>query len=339
MALQFNPPEWLIQEYMNRKQPAEVASEGIQNALSAYAALKQQQDLLGLKQQEAERQKQELAMKGKEAFYNYGDVSNLPAEVQSGLQNPVQGPVTEQGMSPSKGPIVDYFEQFRKQFPQGIKGHEKEQAPSKFQQVPVTMNGKPLRFNPQAGRYEVAPVVDSAAAGGTPENPTFLPRVLPPVPAAQSAELGDFQNILDQLKIVRDTKKPEIIGMLDSRAQDLRQLTGFGADPQAATFSAALGGIRNKLLNLLSGAAISPAEYQRLLQQLPDEKKGEVDFDAKLNAFEQNIQGVIANRQRSFQAAGYRQPVGGPINPTPSTVPSIGGTFNGAKVKNVTRIQ
>jgi len=44
MALQFNPPEWLIQEYVNRKQPGEVASDAIQQGLSSYAQIRQLQD-------------------------------------------------------------------------------------------------------------------------------------------------------------------------------------------------------------------------------------------------------------------------------------------------------
>jgi len=42
--LRFNPPEWLIQEYMRRKQPAEIANEGIQQGLQTYATMNQQQN-------------------------------------------------------------------------------------------------------------------------------------------------------------------------------------------------------------------------------------------------------------------------------------------------------
>jgi hypothetical protein len=39
MALTFNPPDWLIQEYVNRKTPIEEASIGLQTALQTYLAL------------------------------------------------------------------------------------------------------------------------------------------------------------------------------------------------------------------------------------------------------------------------------------------------------------
>ncbi len=47
MGLQFQPPpDWLIQEYMNRKHPVAQAAEGIQGVLGTYMQLKGQQDSL-----------------------------------------------------------------------------------------------------------------------------------------------------------------------------------------------------------------------------------------------------------------------------------------------------
>ncbi len=44
MALQFQPPpDWLLQEYAKRKSPAQIASEGANNALSTYVAYEGQQ--------------------------------------------------------------------------------------------------------------------------------------------------------------------------------------------------------------------------------------------------------------------------------------------------------
>lgn len=43
MALQFNPPEWLIKDYMAQKSPAEEASSGIQTGLATYAQMKLKQ--------------------------------------------------------------------------------------------------------------------------------------------------------------------------------------------------------------------------------------------------------------------------------------------------------
>lgn len=336
MALQFQgAPEWLIREYMNRRTPAEEASQGVQTALQGYLALDQSkrqnalaQRQMGLQEQQAALVKEKAAREGRSDFYQYGDPSGLQPSEQNALSFPrPEGPATAAGEVPQDSPIISYYRQFQQKYPQGLKGQEKEAAPSKFQQVPILIDGKPSRFNPTSGQYEVAQVVDPTNPSGSqpsiPTNPVFTPRVAPQVPAAQSAELGDFQNLLDQLKVVKSNYKPDYVGMVDSRTQGIKQATGIGADPQAATFKASLGAIRNKLLNLLSGAAISPAEYDRLLQQLPNEQSSEVDFNAKLNAFEQNIQGVIGSRQKSFHAAGYRSPTA--AAPVSSPPPAAGG--------------
>ena len=120
----FNPPDWIIQEYMRRKSPTQELLEGAANVANIYRQQKNQDALLGLKQQESDRSNQELAMKGKQQFYDYGDPSGLSPEIQQGMNNPAQGPATEQGARPMKSPIVQYFEDFRAQNPQGLKGQQ-----------------------------------------------------------------------------------------------------------------------------------------------------------------------------------------------------------------------
>jgi hypothetical protein len=347
MPIQFNPPEWLIQEYMRRKSPTQEFLDTAGSIAETYAKTKNAQADRASKQQQAQRETDQLNLarqkearesqhQGMERFSETADPSGLSPQLQAGMgavQGPLQPEQDRSNLMPSYDPnnpgdtVLEWARNFRTKYPQGIKGREKEhQAADVYQQTPVLINNKPARFNKPAGAYEIAPVIDPAASQQTVTDPVFTPRVAPPVPAAQTAELGDFENILQELQSVKSTKKPEYIGMVDSRLQAGRQATGIGATPEAATFKASLGAIRNKLLNLLSGAAISPAEYERLLQQLPNEQVSEVDFDAKLNAFEQNIRGVIGNRQKSFTAAGYRPSAQTPpAMASPTTAPAAGG--------------
>lgn len=331
MGLKFDPPEWLIRDYLNQKNKYEESSEGVQTALQNYMTFDQSNRKNALAEQQLAVDKTKLDREGREQFYNYGDVGSLPSGQQQELLNPSQGPATAEGVHPMKSPIIQHFQSFLSENPSGIKGRERQQS-NRPQQVPNLINGKPAVFNPGTSTYEIARVVDptTQTPGESLADPVFTPRVQPPVPAAQSAELGDFENLVQQVGIVKNTFKPEYVGMYDSRMQQLKQTTGFGASEGAATFKASLGAIRNKLLNLLSGAAISPAEYDRLLQQLPNENSGEVDFKAKLNSFEQNLHGVIASRKNSFQQAGYRtqnpiasnQPTSSPIQSRrPSSAP------------------
>lgn len=72
MALDFNPPDWIVRDYYNRKQPAEIASEGIKNALSEWVQYKSRQgerqrqafmDILALLQTDPELLKSPLGQR------------------------------------------------------------------------------------------------------------------------------------------------------------------------------------------------------------------------------------------------------------------------------------
>lgn len=170
----------------------------------------------------------------------------------------------------------------------------------------------------------------------------LMPKNAPIVPAAQATEIGDFESLVSQLQTVKQKYRPEYVGAYDSRKQALKQATGFGASADAAQFKGALAGVRNKLLNLLSGAAISPAEYERLSQQLPDEGSSEVDFMAKLGLFEGNLKNVVAQRKGSLTAAGYAPMSGGAPAPTPTPAPGAGtgaGRYEAARTAAMQALQ
>lgn len=92
--------------------------------------------------------KQEAARQGRSDFYEYGDPSGLTPEQQSAIANPVQGPVNQtpvdygvaqqdqlqgaqgpalpmvQEEGPKLEPVLQYFKDFAKQFPRGLKGQD-----------------------------------------------------------------------------------------------------------------------------------------------------------------------------------------------------------------------
>lgn len=115
MAIPFNPPDWVIQEYMKRRSPWEEASAGIQTGLQNYIALDQSKRRNALAEQE-------LANSNRDRFYKYGDPSGLGPQEQSAINDPVQGPVTEQGQGPQLSPVLQYFKNFSQALPQGTEG-------------------------------------------------------------------------------------------------------------------------------------------------------------------------------------------------------------------------
>lgn len=197
MALQFNPPDWLVREYMNRRTPAEEASAGIQTALQGYLAIDQSKRQNALAKQQADIAKNKEVREGRESFYKYGDPSGLSPEERASLSvaGP-EGPVTAEGSAPQESPIISYFRDFRAKFPQGIEG--KANSTGKFQQVPVLVDGKPSRFNPNTGQYEIAQVVDPNQAPEAAQpvpNPEFTPRV-PPSVSSQFVGMQDGKPVI-----------------------------------------------------------------------------------------------------------------------------------------------
>lgn len=115
MALQFNPPEWLIQEYMKRKQPAEIASEGIGTALNTYAQAKQQQQTQALAQEDRNLKKKSFDLQRQRFVADFGYDPENPGAA---------------------------FDEFIKKYPQGIKGREKQQS---TEPIPLyDQTGKPI---------------------------------------------------------------------------------------------------------------------------------------------------------------------------------------------------
>ena len=138
MALEFQrPPDWLIQDYMNRKSPVVEGLDATAKIAQIYMQEKARREGLQLQQQEGQRQQEELRMKQREQFYNYGDVSSLPQEQASQIGQPVQGPVTEEGMAPQGSPLIARFNEFLAKNQTGIKGRERDLAkePTSLEQI------------------------------------------------------------------------------------------------------------------------------------------------------------------------------------------------------------
>lgn len=104
MALEFQPPPaWLMQEYYNRKQPAEIASEGINNSLQTYAALKHQSQQQQLAQEDRDIKLAGLVGKGTDTIDAYNAIRKargLPPVAFGGTEAPATPPIPPGEMTP-----------------------------------------------------------------------------------------------------------------------------------------------------------------------------------------------------------------------------------------------
>lgn len=163
-----------------------------------------------------------------------------------------------------------------------------------------TFGSSGVLFDPSTGGFSTSPLPGKTNVLG--------PKNAPTLPAGEVSQDADLNKLLNDAKFVRQNYRPDYVGPLDARRTAIAQMTGMGASEQASNFRSTVAGLRNKVLNLLSGAAISPAEGQRLMQQLPNENMSEVDFLARLANFEREINSTLSKRRASFQGAGYRVP-------------------------------
>lgn len=199
------------------------------------------------------------------------------------------------------------------------KFRERPTKGARNQQANFLLNEKLMEYSPEEG-YFPARIADGGGAptpnGGKPLNIT--PRVAPTVPAEQTSKNADLDKLSGDIKIVRENYRPEFVGPVDNMMTGFRQMTGNGATPEAAIFKATAAGIRNKVLNLLSGAAISPDEAKRLLAQVPSESRSDVDFIAKVDNFERELNDIREKRHQAFSSSGYRTGPAAPRNGPPT---------------------
>ncbi len=389
MALQFQPPpDWLMQEYQKRQNENPVVDTLNAGASIAkdYQARKQQQQAAMLAQEKVDMAK-------RAQFYNYGDIASLPRQDQQGILNPAvgpsmpvpveqqrmnqlggaEGPTTPEQISPQKSPIIQHYQSFLAQNPQGIKGQSVTEDPiyeadpdtgelvqtgtskrmskgktiiskgkgsfdqkKTFQEKQDVYDGtgKPIgyqTFDTRTGEKQF----HSYDASGMPANSTFGPKVKPEIPSGAVEKTAAQVGFLDLLKNVRDNYDPKFVGPLDARFRDVKQKVdmpsiGLGATKEAADFVRPLADLRSAIVNERTGAAVGERqEWDRLLELIPDDKKSDPDFKAKMDSIETRYKQIIQNRASAFGSAGYRNQGSAPA---PSG-PSVGTVKNGYKFK------
>lgn len=293
MALQFQPPpDWLIQEYMNRKSPGqEILDAGLQIA-KTYADSKRLNQASKIASDKNAIDKATADREARKQFYEFGDVASLPQDQQNAVLNPAQGPVTESGKGP-ESPIIAHFQSFLSQNPSGIKGREK-QVSNRPQQAPFLINNKPAVFNPGTSQYEIAQVVDPSAQQ-TLEDPSFTPRVEQPVNSQFVGMQGE---------------KPIL---LNPRTGQMTEGTLPGGGPLTST-------------NQTEGQANAKLYAQRMEEA--DKQLNELDKSVDLSSIGSGIEGKLPNiaksgniqmfeqSKRNFLNAVLRRESGAVISPT-----------------------
>lgn len=174
--------------------------------------------------------------------------------------------------------------------------------------------GKMVKFDHRTGETSLS---NNAFPGG------IDPKVNPTLPAGEAARTSEFQQLIDQIGTIENLYDDQFVGALDGRQGQLSAALGTSRDATRDSFLQSIATLRNFLINLRSGAAVTPQEYERLTKELPDPNTSEVTFKARLEGFKKYLASIIENRNKSFRGAGFRSPGNTPTEQRPAQNPGV----------------
>lgn len=228
----FNPPDWIVQEYMRRKGPGEQVQEAIGGAIDTYGKMRLLEQDRAMKTAAAEREQaqfelmkqkeaREATNQGAERFFNFGDPTGLSPEMQSGMTNPVQGPVDAAGMPPQPSDTIKAFQEFRTRYPQGIKGKELQ---DKTAPTPLyDSTGKMIGNIPQNAK-----VVPAASSNALPKVPGYRYKPdgsMEPIPGGPAAM--KVKAVEDKEAAMRSATVSQADAMIAKVDQALSKVNGW----------------------------------------------------------------------------------------------------------------
>ena len=135
--------------------------------------------------------------------------------------------------------------------------------------------------------------------------------VEPPKSEAQTRITAGDRDFLTQAeglsKIISDIESgydESYVGPIQGRVGGIQSVT-TGNTPEEASFRASVSSLKNQLLKMRSGAAVTPSEFDRILTELPNESDPEENFLAKLQKTKENIN-LLKTTRMSLQGDGAR---------------------------------
>jgi hypothetical protein len=163
---------------------------------------------------------------------------------------------------------------------EGIKA---DNRPDKTQNVPIDMGDGNVKY----GSIQTDP--------NTGEVKVVMTNATPPRSAAtQRITSGDRQYLTEAeglTKVINDIEKnfdEGFVGPIAGRIGEAKSVT-VGNSPKEASFRAAVSSLKNQLLKLRSGAAVTDQEFERILSELPTENDPTENFKQKLRQTKENV--------------------------------------------------
>jgi hypothetical protein len=124
------------------------------------------------------------------------------------------------------------------------------------------------------------------------------------LPIKQAEELVEYKNLVDLGSKAMETTSPNLYGPIKGRVQ--AGMATFGQSPDFTKMNQAYAGVRNQILKARAGAAVTPSESERFLQEIGDPYAG--DFAQRLETFTSQRRKEYLDKLQAYQEAGFEIP-------------------------------
>jgi hypothetical protein len=124
------------------------------------------------------------------------------------------------------------------------------------------------------------------------------------LPIKQAEDLVEFKNLVQLGSKALETTSENLYGPVSGRIEAGKSYLGMS--PDFTTMNQAYAGVRNQILKARAGAAVTPSEAERFLQEIGDPYTG--DYKQRLESFSSQRRKEYLDKLQAYQEAGFDIP-------------------------------
>ncbi len=222
-----------------------------------------------------------------------------------------------------------------------------------------TSDGREVFADSRSGRKYTIEVDEN----GTQKQIDYTERIYPKLenpPATFTQSIAELSNAQELLVNISKSFDPKYVGPVAARAGKMSQYVGALTENQKVEFYGNVAEYKNSIIKAITGAQMSEVEAKRIVQQIPNENASPQAFLAGVKRAYAMSERRIRQQEKAIARSGgvvrgeqdspiteeqltnlldrklgkLNQPVSSSKN-----VPTVGGTYDGKKVKSVKRIK
>jgi len=124
------------------------------------------------------------------------------------------------------------------------------------------------------------------------------------LPIKQAEDLVEFKNLVELGSKAFSTTSENLYGPVSGRIEAGKSYLGMS--PDFTTMNQAYAGVRNQILKARAGAAVTPSEAVRFLEEIGDPYTG--DYPQRLESFTAQRRKEYLDKLQTYQEAGFDIP-------------------------------